>query len=107
MVADISLCDGGEGAGEKSSLLITVADITLALGDMTLALGDMTLVLGDMTLVLGDMTLALCDMTLALCDSLERLEQALENGLESSSLLELSKVRALLGKAVRVVDADV
>lgn len=93
MVADISLCDGGEGAGEKSSLLITVADITLALGDMTL--------------VLGDMTLALCDMTLALCDSLERLEQALENGLESSSLLELSKVRALLGKAVRVVDADV
>ena len=72
MVADISLCEGGEGAGEKSSLLITVADMTLALGD-----------------------------------SLERLEQALENGLESSSLLELSKVRALLGKAVRVVDADV
>ena len=72
MVADISLCDGGEGAGEKSSLLITVADMTLALGD-----------------------------------SLERLEQALENGLESSSLLELSKVRALLGKAVLVVDADV
>jgi len=81
-VVELELCArGGEGSRDKSSVLITVADTTLALAAIILALGD---------------SLQRLEVLL----SLLRWVGPLEKGLLSSSLSlsELSRVSALLGR---------